>query len=78
MAPDGSEIRLLATAAQGATRASLCEVRLGAGGVSRPVCHGTVEEITPSLGRAARPRCRVKRSPFHHPTACGFLGRPLL
>lgn len=44
-APDGSEIRLLATTTQGATRASLCEVRLGPGAVSRPVAHRTVEEI---------------------------------
>jgi mannose-6-phosphate isomerase-like protein (cupin superfamily) len=44
-APDGSEIRLLATEAQGATRASLCEVRLPAGATSRPVFHRTVEEI---------------------------------
>jgi mannose-6-phosphate isomerase-like protein (cupin superfamily) len=41
IAPDGSEIRLLATA----TRASLCEVCLPAGAVSRPVYHRTVEEI---------------------------------
>jgi mannose-6-phosphate isomerase-like protein (cupin superfamily) len=45
IAPDGSEIRLLATIAQGATRASLCEVRLAPGGVSRPVAHRSVEEI---------------------------------
>lgn len=45
LAPDGSLIFLLATGAQGATRASLCEVRLAAGAVSRPVRHRTVEEI---------------------------------
>jgi mannose-6-phosphate isomerase-like protein (cupin superfamily) len=45
IAPDGSEIRLLATMAHGATRASLCEVRLAPGAVSRPVCHRSVEEI---------------------------------
>jgi mannose-6-phosphate isomerase-like protein (cupin superfamily) len=45
IAPDGSEIRLLATAAQGAARASVCEVRLARGAVSRPVRHRTVEEI---------------------------------
>jgi mannose-6-phosphate isomerase-like protein (cupin superfamily) len=45
IAPDGSEIRLLATLAHGATRASLCEVRLGPGAVSRPVSHRSVEEI---------------------------------
>ena len=45
LAPDGSEIRLLATSTEGATRASLCEVRLPPGAVSRPVYHRTVEEI---------------------------------
>lgn len=45
LAPDGSEIRLLATEVQGATRASLCEVRLAPGAVSRPVYHRSVEEI---------------------------------
>ncbi len=44
-AVDGSEIRLLADRAQGATRASLCEVRLGPGAVSRPITHRSVEEI---------------------------------
>jgi mannose-6-phosphate isomerase-like protein (cupin superfamily) len=43
-APDGSEIRLLATAAHGATRASLVEVRLAPDATSRPVCHRSVEE----------------------------------
>ena len=50
IAPDGSEIRLLATRAHGATRASLCEVRLGPGAVSRPVYHRSVEEIWYVLG----------------------------
>jgi mannose-6-phosphate isomerase-like protein (cupin superfamily) len=45
IAPDGSEIRLLATGTQGATRASLCEVRLAPGAVSRPISHRSVEEI---------------------------------
>ena len=48
VAPDGSEIRLLIDGAPergGATRASLCEVTLPAGQVSRPVWHRTVEEI---------------------------------
>jgi mannose-6-phosphate isomerase-like protein (cupin superfamily) len=45
IAPDGSEIRILADQAHGTTRASLCEVRLRAGAVSRPVAHRTVEEI---------------------------------
>lgn len=45
IAPDGSEIRSLAGATHAATRASLCEVCLPAGGVSRPVRHRTVEEL---------------------------------
>ncbi len=44
-APDGSEIRLLVDAQHAATKASLCEVTLPAGQVSRPVWHRTVEEI---------------------------------
>jgi mannose-6-phosphate isomerase-like protein (cupin superfamily) len=57
IAPDGSEIRLLATLGDGATRASLCEVRLPAGALSRPVRHRTVEEIwhvTAGQGRVWR------------------------
>jgi mannose-6-phosphate isomerase-like protein (cupin superfamily) len=56
-APDGSEIRLLATAREGAGRASLCEVRVAPGAVSRPVRHRTVEEIwhvTTGRGRVWR------------------------
>ena len=45
IAPDGSEIRLLSVREHGATRASLCEVRLGPGSVSRPIAHRSVEEI---------------------------------
>ena len=45
IAPDGSEIRLLADARHGAARASLCEARLAPGAVSRPMVHRTVEEI---------------------------------
>lgn len=41
-APDGSEIYFLVT---DANRASLVEVRLQEGGVSRPVRHRSVEEI---------------------------------
>ena len=44
-APDGSEIRLLVDGRHAATKASLCEVTLPAGQVSRPVWHQTVEEI---------------------------------
>lgn len=56
-APDGSEIRILVDAAHGATRASAVDVRLPAGGVSRPVRHRTVEEIwliTAGRGRVWR------------------------
>ncbi len=42
LAPDGSEIYLLGTHAE---RASLVEVVLRPGGVSRPVRHRSVEEI---------------------------------
>ena len=45
IAPDGSEIRLLIDQSHGAARASLCEVALPAGQVSRPVWHRTVEEV---------------------------------
>ena len=44
-APDGSEIRLLIDGRHQATKASLCEVTLPAGQVSKPVYHRTVEEI---------------------------------
>jgi mannose-6-phosphate isomerase-like protein (cupin superfamily) len=44
-APDGSEIRLLIDHSHGAGRASLVEVTLLAGQVSRPVWHRQVEEI---------------------------------
>ena len=58
IAPDGSEIRLLATGAHGATRASVCEVRLPPGAVSRPVSHRSVEEIWYVLeGRGQVWRC---------------------
>jgi mannose-6-phosphate isomerase-like protein (cupin superfamily) len=57
IAPDGSEIRLLAALADGATRASLCEVRLPPGAISRPVRHRSVEEVwhvTSGRGRVWR------------------------
>jgi mannose-6-phosphate isomerase-like protein (cupin superfamily) len=58
IAPDGSEIRLLATGAHGATRASLCQVRLRPGAVSRPVRHRSVEEIWHvTAGRGRLWRC---------------------
>lgn len=45
IAPDGSEIRLLIGQGHGAALASLCEVTLPAGQISRPVWHRTVEEV---------------------------------
>jgi mannose-6-phosphate isomerase-like protein (cupin superfamily) len=57
-APDGSEIRLIADGRHGAMRASLCEVRLAPGAVSRPVRHRTVEEIWyVTAGRGRMWRC---------------------
>ncbi len=44
-APDGSEIRLLIDARHRAGAASMVEVTLPAGQVSRPVYHRSVEEI---------------------------------
>ena len=44
IAPDGSEVRLLLTDEHGATRCSVVEVSIAAGGISRPVRHRTVEE----------------------------------
>jgi mannose-6-phosphate isomerase-like protein (cupin superfamily) len=45
IAPDGSEVRLLIDQRHQATRASLCEVTLAGGQVSRPVWHQRVEEV---------------------------------
>ena len=45
VAPDGSEIRLLADGRHIASRSSLVEVTLPAGQTSRPVYHRTVEEV---------------------------------
>jgi mannose-6-phosphate isomerase-like protein (cupin superfamily) len=58
IAPDGSEITLLIGDAE---RASLVEVRLGAGETSRPVRHRTVEEIWYFLAGEGR----VWRRPPH-------------
>ena len=44
VAPDGSRVRLLLTDEHGATRCSVVEVTIGAGEISRPVRHRTVEE----------------------------------
>ena len=45
IAPDGSQIRLLIDQRHSASRASVVEVTLAAGQVSKPVYHRTVEEI---------------------------------
>ncbi len=45
IAPDGSEIRFLIDQRHGGQRASMVEVTLPPGQVSRPVWHDTVEEI---------------------------------
>jgi mannose-6-phosphate isomerase-like protein (cupin superfamily) len=44
IAPDGSEVRYLLGTPNGSTRASLVEITIQAGQVSRPVRHRTVEE----------------------------------
>ena len=41
MAPDGSEVRILAAASSG----SMAEFRLGSGAISKAVAHRTVEEV---------------------------------
>ena len=58
IAPDGSEIRMLIDARHFARGASMVEVALGAGQVSRPVYHQTVEEVWYVLeGRGQVWRC---------------------
>ena len=54
LAPDGSEIRLLLGDSEAATRASLVEVSLEAGQVTRPVWHRSVEELWYVLRGASR------------------------
>ena len=58
-APDGTEIRVLIDQRHQAGQASLCEVTLPAGQVSRPMWHRTVEEIWYVLSGTGR----VWRSP---------------
>ena len=61
-APDGSQIRLLTSAG----RASLCEVTLEAGQVSRPVWHREVEETWYVLqGTGSVWRCPPNLGPEH-------------
>ena len=63
-APDGSQIRLLTDAHMGAERASMCEVTLAAGQVSRPVWHRHVEETWYVLaGRGRVWRCHPDTGP---------------
>ena len=58
IAPDGSEIRLLIDDRHLARGASMVEVTLGAGQVSRPVYHQSVEEVWYVLeGRGQVWRC---------------------
>jgi mannose-6-phosphate isomerase-like protein (cupin superfamily) len=45
IAPDGSEIYFVVETKHAAKRASLVEVRLSPGAVSKPIQHRTVEEI---------------------------------
>lgn len=65
-APDGSEIRLLLGTGEAAARASLCEVKLEAWQVSRPVWHQQVEELWYVLeGVGAVWRCPPAQDPVH-------------
>ena len=67
-APDGSEIRFLIDQRHQARGASLVEVTLPAGQVSRPVWHRTVEEVWYVLeGEGQVWRC----SPDNDPSAIG-------
>ena len=69
-ATDGSEIRLLATKDNGATKSSLVEVVLGAGQVTRPVRHRTVEEVWYVLDGAGEVwRCPPDGGPVTVPAA---------
>lgn len=68
-APDGSEIRLLAGARQGASKSSLVEVTLATGNTSRSVRHRTVEEewyVLEGAGKAWR--CPPGTAPETVPT----------
>jgi mannose-6-phosphate isomerase-like protein (cupin superfamily) len=63
-APDGSEIRLLIDRRHRAERASMVEVVLPAGQVSRPVWHRSVEEVWYILeGRGQVWRCPPMADP---------------
>ena len=63
-APDGSEIRFLIDNQHGARQASMVEVTLPAGQVSRPVWHRTVEEVWYILeGTGLVWRCPANKEP---------------
>ena len=67
-APDGSEIRLLVDARHSVSHASMVDVTLPAGQVSRPVWHRTVEEIWYILeGRGKVWRCPPDASAAEYP-----------
>ncbi len=67
-APDGSEIRFLIDNQHGAQQASMVEVTLPAGQVSRPVWHQTVEEVWYILeGRGLVWRCPANQGPSPPP-----------
>ena len=64
VAPDGSEIRFLADQRHGTQNASVVEVTLAAGQVSRPVRHRTVEEVWYILEGAGQVwRCPPEANP---------------
>lgn len=50
IAPDGSEVRILAVLSRG----SMAHFRLPPGGVSRAICHATVEEVWFFVGGRGR------------------------
>ena len=67
-APDGSEIRFLIDSSHGAARASVVEVTLPAGQVSRSVRHRTIEEVWYILDGAGRVwRCPPEAAPEQVP-----------
>ena len=72
-APDGSEIRLLVDERHMARGASMVEVVLPAGQVSRPVYHQTVEEIWYFL----EGRGQVWRSPVDPEDSSNIVAQPV-
>jgi mannose-6-phosphate isomerase-like protein (cupin superfamily) len=70
-APDGSKIFRLLDQRQGLVKAGICEVELGAGMVSKPVWHHTVEELWYILAGEGL----VWRCPPDEPATGGFTKR---